>query len=134
MDREASSGPPPGQRDYGRIRLTRHALDRFVERFGAAPAEAESELRRVLARTRRLGRNPANGAVAVLAAYRSRVLVAIIQDEAACTTVMTWPQFEPRLPEFGRPRLPRKRGRMFRRLLAGDEGPNRDVEAEADWD
>ena len=38
-------------------RLTRHALERFVERFGVEPAEAEPTLRAALARTRRLGRN-----------------------------------------------------------------------------
>jgi len=107
--------PPAGQRDYGGARLTRHALERFVERFGAAPDRAEAELRTALARTRRLGRNPENDAVAVLAAHGARVLVAIFQD-VTCLTVLTWPQFEPRLPEFGRARLPRKRGRLLRRL------------------
>jgi hypothetical protein len=116
-DRE--SGPvmtPAGQRDYSGARLTRHALERFVERFGGEPGEAESSLRSALARTRRLGRNPANGAVAVLAVHRGRVLVALLQD-SSCLTVLTWPLFEPRLHEFGRSRLPRKRGRMLRRLV-----------------
>ena len=107
--------PPAGQRDYSGARLTRHALERFVERFGVAPEGAEAGLRAALARTHRLGRNPENGAVAVLAALGARVLVAIFQD-GACLTVLTWPQFEPRLPEFGRARLPRKRGRFLRRL------------------
>jgi hypothetical protein len=106
---------PAGQRDYSAVRLTRHALERFVERFGVEPAAADSTLRATLKRTRRLGRNPANGAVAVLAVLGGRTLVAILQDQS-CLTVLTWPQFEPRLPEFGRPRLPRKRGRMLRRL------------------
>jgi hypothetical protein len=105
-----------GQRDYRGVRLTRHALGRFVERFDEPAESAETELRTALARTRRLGRNPENGAVAVLAAHRGRMLVAILQDES-CLTVLTWPQFEPRLPEFGRTRLPRKRGRMLRRLI-----------------
>jgi hypothetical protein len=107
---------PAGQRDYSAVRLTRHALDRFVERFGAPAEQAEAGLRAALARTRRLGRNPANDAVAVLGLHRGRVLVAILQDDA-CTTVLTWPLFEPRLAEFGRTRLPRKRGRMLRRLV-----------------
>ena len=107
--------PPPGQRDYSSARLSRHALERFVERFGAVPESAEEELRRVLARTRRLGRNPENGAIAVLAVHRARVLVAILQD-SSCLTVLTWNQFEPRLPEFGRSKLPRKWGRTLRRL------------------
>ena len=111
---------PAGQRDYSAIRLTRHALERFVERFGGAPEEAEPALRAALSRTRRLGRNPDNGAVAVLAVHGGSVLVAILQ-EMACLTVLTWPQFEPRLAEFGRTRLPRKRGRMLRRLV--DPGP-----------
>lgn len=107
---------PAGQHDYSRIRLTRHALERFVERFrDGAPVAAEADLRAALARTRRLGRNPDNGAVAVLAAYRDRMLIAIVQGDA-CTTVLTWPQFAPRLPEFGRAHLPRKRGRLLRRL------------------
>lgn len=110
-----------GQRDYSAARLTRHALDRFIERFGVEPDRAEPELRAALARTRRLGRNPGNGAVAALALHANRVLVAIIQDDA-CLTVLTWPQFEPRLPEFGRTRLPRKRGRMLRRLVEPAEG------------
>jgi hypothetical protein len=113
---------PKGQRDYSGIRLTRHALDRFVERFWVgAPADrgaAEVALRAALARTRRLGRNPDNAAVAALAAYEGRMLVAILQADA-CTTVMTWPQFAPRLPEFGRAHLPRKRGRLMRRLIDG---------------
>ena len=106
----------PGQRDYSTARLTRHALERFVERFGVAPEAAEGDLRAALSRTRRLGRNPANDAVAVLALHRGNILVAILND-ASCLTVLTWPQFEPRMPEFGRSHLPRKRGRMLRRLV-----------------
>lgn len=110
---------PPGQRDYSGTRLTRHALERFVERFGVQPDEAEEALRAALGRTRRLGRNPKNGAVAVLTVHQGRALVAILQDDA-CLTVLTWPQFEPRLAEFGRARMPRKRGRMLRRLTDPD--------------
>lgn len=119
--------PRKGRRDYSRAHLTLHALDRFSERFlgGAAdpPERAESELRASLARTRRLGRNPDNGAAAVLAVHRGRAMVAILREPdgrgrpPSVTTVLTWPQFEPRLPEFGRARLPRKRGRMLRRLI-----------------
>jgi hypothetical protein len=109
------SRPPAGQRDYSGVRLTRHALGRFVERFGGPPEAAEADLRRALARTRRLGRNPENGAVAALALRGDRVLVAILQDDT-CVTVLTWPQFEPRMPEFGRAHLPRRRGRMLHRL------------------
>lgn len=112
---------PSGQRDYSSVRLTRHALDRFAERFGAGPEEAEPTLRAVLTRTRRLGRNPDNGAVAVLAVYRGRALVAILQ-QASCLTVLTWSQFVPRLAEFGRPHLPRKWGRLLRRLVDPDPG------------
>lgn len=121
----------PGQRDYGSIRLSRHALERFVERFGAAPDSAEEILRGVLARTRRLGRNQENGAIAILALYEARVLVAIVQGDV-CLTVLTWNQFAPRLSEFGRSRIPRKWGRLLRRLstekssadaAADDEGP-----------
>ena len=106
---------PPGQRDYSSVRLSRHALERFIERFEAVPEAAADELRRALSRTRRLGRNPENGAIAVLAIYRSRVLVAILQ-ETTCLTVLTWNQFVPRLAEFGRSKLPRKWGRALRRL------------------
>jgi hypothetical protein len=109
------SSPPAGQRDYSGVRLSRHALERFAERFGGRPEAAEADLRAALARTRRLGRNPDNGAVAALALRGERVLVAILQGDT-CVTVLTWPQFEPRLPEFGRARLPRKRGRMLDRL------------------
>lgn len=109
-----------GQRDLSESRLTHHALGRFVERFGAPADEAEPLLRAALKRTRRLGRNPGNDAVAALALHRGRVLVAIFQG-SSCLTVLTWPQFEPRMAEFGRPRLPRKRGRMLRRLLAPGE-------------
>ena len=105
----------PGQRDYSQARLTYHALGRFVERFGVRADEAEGLLRVALARTRRLGRNPSNDAVAALAVHRGKVLVAIFQG-TSCLTVLTWPQFEPRMPEFGRAHLPRKRGRMLRRL------------------
>ena len=107
--------PPAGQRDYSSVRLTRHALERFVERFGGERHEAAPALRGALARTRRLGRNPDNGAIAVLAIHGDRALVAILQ-EATCLTVLTWNQFVPRLAEFGRPRLPRKWGRVLRRL------------------
>jgi hypothetical protein len=110
----------PGQRDYSTVRLTRHALERFIDRFGVAPEEAEAALRVALARTRRLGRNPSNEAVAVLAMHRGRVVVAILNG-STCLTVLTWPQFEPRMPEFGRSHLPRKRGRMLRRLI--EPGP-----------
>ena len=106
---------PPGQRDYSTVRLSRHARDRFVERFAADPADASSEFRSALARTRRLGRNPENGAIAVLALYRNQVLVAIVQS-TTCLTVLTWNQFVPRLAEFGRGKLPRKWGRVLRRL------------------
>jgi hypothetical protein len=106
---------PPGQRDYSSVRLSRHALERFVERFAAEPERAPEELRQALARTRRLGRNPENGAIAVLAIYRERALVAIVQ-QASCLTVMTWNQFVPQLAEFGRAKLPRKWGRLLRRL------------------
>jgi hypothetical protein len=116
--------PPKGQRDHGSVRLTRHALERFAERFGTDPAEAEANLRITLARTRRLGRNPENGAVAVLGVFRHRPLVAVLQGDS-CLTVLTWPQFEPRLPEFGRRGIPRKWGRLLRRLgdLSSQDDP-----------
>ena len=110
---------PSGQRDYSSIRLTRHALERFHERFGGDAVDSESALRAALSRTRRLGRNADNGAVAVLAVYRGRALVAILQD-VSCLTVLTWPQFVPRLNEFGRTRVPRKWGRLLRRLVDPD--------------
>ena len=107
---------PPGQRDYSSVRISQHALERFVERFGAEPDSAGELLRTVLARTRRLGRNPENGAIAVLAVHGDRALVAILQDNA-CLTVLTWNQFVPRLGEFGRIKMPRKWGRMLDRLV-----------------
>ena len=109
---------PAGQRDLSSVHLTRHARDRFVERFGGDPDPdvAEVSLRAALGRTRRLGRNARNGAIAFLALHEGQVLVAIVQ-EATCLTVLTWPQFEPHLSEFGRPRLPRKWGRTLRRLV-----------------
>jgi hypothetical protein len=107
---------PAGQRDYSSIRLSRHALERFAERFGIEPESAGELLRTVLSRTRRLGRNPENGAIAVLAVHAQRALVAIIQD-SSCLTVLTWNQFVPRLGEFGRSKLPRKWGRMLDRLV-----------------
>jgi hypothetical protein len=110
---------PAGQRDYSAVRLTRHALERFIERFGVEPPMAEPSLRTALTRTRRLGRNPDNGAIAVLAVHADRMLVAVLQG-STCLTVLTWPLFEPRLAEFGRSRLPRKRGRLLRRLVDPD--------------
>jgi hypothetical protein len=104
-----------GQRDYSAVRLTRHALERVVQRFAAEPNLAATEFRRVLARTRRLGRNPKSGAIAVLGIYRKQVLVAILH-QTTCLTVLTWNQFVPRLAEFGRTKLPRKWGRLLRRL------------------
>jgi hypothetical protein len=113
--------PPPGQRNYSSVRLSRHALERFVERFGVEPETSEVRLRKVLERTRRLGRNPTNGAIAVLAVLGQRALVAILQD-STCVTVMTLNQFIPRLAEFGRSKMPRKWGRMLERLIAPDGG------------
>ena len=110
---------PPGQRDYSAVRLTRHAVERFVERFGGEPSDATELLRKVLARTHRLGRSADNGAVAVLGLHRDRVIVAILQD-TSCLTVLTWNQFLPRLKEFGRSRVPRKWGRFLRRLTVDD--------------
>ena len=100
------------------MRLSRHALERFVERFAVEPEAAANEFRCVLARMRRLGRNPANRAIAALGTYRNQVVVAIVQ-EATCLTVLTWNQFLPHLAEFGRRRPPRKWGRMLRRLAGG---------------
>ena len=117
--------PPPGQRDYSAVRLSRHALERFIERFGAEPEAAPDELRRALSRTRRLGRNPENGALAILAVFRSRAMIAILQD-SSCLTVLTWNQFIPRLAEFGRSKLPRKWGRTLRRLTSEQKSINRE--------
>ncbi len=39
---------PRGQRDYSTVRLSRHALERFVERFAAEPAVAVNEFRSAL--------------------------------------------------------------------------------------
>ncbi len=116
LERERAAVVPPGQRDYSSVRLSRHALERFIERFGVDDQSAEDQLRSVLARTRRLGRNPASGAIAVLAVCGQRALVAILQD-STCLTVMTGNQFVPRLGEFGRTRMPRKWGRMLDRLI-----------------
>jgi hypothetical protein len=99
--------------------LTRHALERFVERFGGDLHEAAPALRLALARTRRLGRNPASGAIAVLAVHHEHALVAILQ-ESTCLTILTWNQFVPHLAEFGRMRVPRKWGRVLRRLSEDD--------------
>jgi hypothetical protein len=105
----------PGQRNYGSIRLSKHAIERFIERFGADPHAAESILRQVLSRTRRLGRNPRNRAIATIANHEGNAIVAILQNDT-CITVLTWDQFEPCLGEFGRPKIPRKWGRFLRRL------------------
>jgi hypothetical protein len=123
---------PTGQRDYSQARLTRHALERFVDRFGGDPDEAPSALRTALTRTRRLGRNPDNGAVAVLAIHQDRALVAILQDESACLTVLTWNQFVPHLADFGRARTPRKWGRLLRRLTEPQTRPETDRDEEPD--
>ncbi len=116
------STAPAGQRDYSGIRLSRHALERIVERFDVEEESAEATLRHVLTRCRRLGRNPENGAIAVLGLLGERVLIAILQ-EGTCVTVLTWNQFEPRMAEFGRSKLPRKRGRMLQRLREEPETP-----------
>jgi hypothetical protein len=122
--------PPPGQRDYSGVRLTRHALERFVERFECAHDDAPGALRAALARTRQLGTNAENQAVAVLAVHCGRALVAVLQGDA-CLTVLTWNQFAPRLPEFGRAAIPRKWGRLLRRLTEpGEEGQTGGLTAE----
>jgi hypothetical protein len=114
----------PGQRDYSTVRLSRHALERFAERFGSDVGSAPEELRKALVRTRRLGRNPQTGAIAVLALHGRRAFVAILKENA-CLTVLTWNQFVPSLGDFGRVKLPRRRGRMLDRLarpVEPDEG------------
>ena len=68
------------------------------------------------ARTRRLGRNPENGAIAVLAVLGERALVAILQDNA-CLTVLTWNQFVPGSASSAGPRCRAKWGRMLDRLI-----------------
>jgi hypothetical protein len=82
------------------------------------PEAAADEFRGVLARMRRLGRNPENRAIAAIGTYRDQVVVAIVQG-ATCLTVLTWNQFVPHLTEFGRRHLPRKWGRVLRRLTGG---------------
>ena len=57
-----------------------------------------------------------------MAIHRGKVLVAIFQG-STCLTILTWPQFEPRMTEFGRPHPPRKRGRMLRRLAGPGPTP-----------
>ncbi|ADV64286.1 hypothetical protein Isop_3730 [Isosphaera pallida ATCC 43644] len=117
----ASDSPPPvppGLHDLSRARLTRHALERYVERFAPTLCldRAERELRQALSRTRRLGRKPGSPQTAAhLAIAHQRIMVVILQDDAI-TTVLTWPQFQPKLIDFGRARLPRKQGRMIQRL------------------
>jgi hypothetical protein len=120
---------PTGQRDYSSAHLTQHALERFVERFEGDPEHAAEALRRALARTRRLGRNSGNGAVAVLAVHHGRALVAIVQG-THCLTVLTWNQFLPHLTEFGRARLPRKWGRVLRRLVEPQPGDESDAQSD----
>jgi hypothetical protein len=92
-------------------------------RFGVECESAEVLLRRVLGRTRRLGRSPENGAIAVLAIHGERAVVAILQD-STCLTVLTWNQFFPRLGEFGRGKLPRKWGRLLGRLIDDPDSRN----------
>ena len=106
---------PHGQRDYSTIRLSRHALERFVERFAAEPAVPQTNSAARFRAPGGSGRNPHNGAIAVLGLYRNQVMVAIVQ-KATCMTVLTWNQFLPNLAEFGRGKLPRKWGRVLRRL------------------
>jgi hypothetical protein len=112
--------PPAGQHDYSSAILSEHALERFSERFELPAEESESQLRIALKRSRSLGRNQRNSAVAVLAIHKGRPLAAIFQ-KTTCLTVLTWNQFLPHLHEFGRKRPPRKRGRFLRRL-----GPDQD--------
>lgn len=118
----------PGERDYSEIRVSRHAIKRFAERFAAAnpddgaildDAALAAELRGLLKRAKRLGRNPNNGAIAVLALHRGEILIAILQANV-CATVLRWEQFKERMAEFGRNRLPKKPKRMVERL--GFEG------------
>ncbi len=119
---EAEPMSTKGLRDLSGVRLTRHAVERFVERFQPEPSdEAEEVLRRALTRTRRLGTNSETSAIAALGLHEGRALVAILQGDA-CLTVLTWAQFEPRLAEFGRQGLPRRWGRWLRRLAEPEVG------------
>ena len=131
----------PGERDYSEIRVSRHAIERFAERFVARAlasepcedeiqdlAALEAELRGSLKRAKRLGRNPRNDAIAVLGLYRGEMLIAILQANV-CATVLRWEQFEERMAEFGRNRLPKKPKRMLARLQEreGDDGGRLDL-------
>ena len=68
---------PHGQRDYSTVRLSRHALERFVERFAAEPGVAANEIRGALrapegwAATRRTGRSPCWGFTGIRFWWRS---------------------------------------------------------------
>ena len=68
---------PRGQRDFSTVRLSRHALERFVERFAAEPAVAVSEFRGALARpagwaaTPRTARSPCWASTATRCSWRS---------------------------------------------------------------
>ena len=57
--------------------------------------------------------------------------MAILQ-ETTCLTVMTWNQFVPRLAEFGRTKLPRKWGRLLRRLTGEPLTPDATWQAHGD--
>lgn len=114
---------PKGQHDLSSHRITRHALERFSERFHVPIDSAEADLRSSLSRVRRLGHDPSNGADAYMGLHRGRVFVVIFQS-TSCLTILTWPQFEPKLPSFGRPSLPRKRGRWLRRLSEDHPSPD----------
>ena len=71
-----------------------------MERFGvgARIGRGSSPLAQAGSRppTRRLGRNPESGAIAVLGVHAQRAWVAIVQ-ESSCLTWPTWNQFVPRL-------------------------------------
>ena len=96
------SGVPPGQHNYGAMRLSRHAFERFVERFRSNRSTPPTIFGAVF-----VPNAPAQGAIRTMERSPCLLFTATARlwlffSTRTSLTVLTWNQFVPRLAEFGR--------------------------------
>ena len=97
--------------------VSRHAAERFKERFLANQPNLAPDLLPDLHGCRKLGRNQ-NGTTAYITVYGEDPLVLIEQDHVILT-MMTQEQFQTVMHDFGRKRWPRKPNRWLERIRKG---------------
>jgi len=111
--------PIPGRHgiyDLSSLRISEHAAQRFSERVGGSGSwSLESPGWSAFLRVcRKLGTNPA-GDQAFLAILKGEPFVLMVKGESI-VTVLTLPQFETVMANFGRTGWPRRFGRWLRKI------------------